>query len=323
MPHKIEDHIEPGMQIGHLTVIDKDSIGRFGMQKWRVHCTCGNDLLADESALKRHHIRSCGCSDGFADLVGQKFGMMTVLARALNDPAGKSQWLCRCDCGNEKVLRSEFLKHRPVPNCGCYTMVQWRAKSTKHGLDKHPLSPVWHAMINRCHNPNSSGYYKYGAKGITVCDRWRFGDVEDGNGLQCFIKDMSHGFHPGLQIDRINNNGGYSPTNCRWVTPKENARNKSDNHIVLSVYGAHPLVETSELSGLGTDALINRERKGYPPQMLTIKSRARIDSLFKYINGEESLWLDPSTEKKLDLVIRQAQAQVRDIWLTSHHQIGT
>ena len=121
----------------------------------------------------------------------------------------------KCFCG--KKFRAQYVevKKGHYQSCGCLRSI--RHGGTKHGLTKHRLYSTWMSMIHRCHNPKRNGYETYGACGISVCERWH--DVRN------FIEDMYPTFKEGLMLDRINNNGNYEPSNCRWTTMTVQGRN--------------------------------------------------------------------------------------------------
>lgn len=124
---------------------------------------------------------------------------------------GSGYCLWQCDCGNTKTARKDHVKSGRIISCGC-------KHETRNGLYKHPLYHTWHNMVVRCHSPNATGYANYGAKGITVCAAWR-------DNLQQFIQDM--GPRPANHsLDRIDNNLGYSPENCRWADAPTQGHNK-------------------------------------------------------------------------------------------------
>ena len=158
------------------------------------------------------------------DLIGRKFGRLTVIAYADDyiSPRGKhwTNCLCRCDCGKERIVRAAALKSSLTQSCGCLSREQAAARRRKHGLShKDPLYTVWKGMRERCTNPRqtkNSPYYW--SRGIRVCSEW--------NDFMAFRTwALMNGWRHGLQIDRINPDMGYSPENCRCVTPSENRRN--------------------------------------------------------------------------------------------------
>jgi len=165
------------------------------------------------------------------DIAGLKFGRLTVLAFAGYVPSGKERrpaWLCSCDCGTSSTVRTVNLLSGNTKSCGCLRREKTAERFASHGHTRAGAWSreyrTWGAMVARCINPMHSRWKHYGARGIVVCDRWRYGD---GNmsGFLCFIADMPP--HPGkrFSLDRIDNDGPYSPDNCRWATPKQQRRN--------------------------------------------------------------------------------------------------
>lgn len=160
------------------------------------------------------------------DLTGQKFDLLTVMRMAGKNEWGKILWLCNCDCGKEKTIIGASLKNGRTQSCGCKHKAIVSNYNTKHGHNKDnrpsPTYNSWHSMIQRCTNPNHCRWKYYGGRGISVCKSWRRFDN--------FLRDM--GKRPvGKSIDRIDTNGNYCPSNCRWATPSQQQKNtRRTNH---------------------------------------------------------------------------------------------
>ena len=182
----------------------------------------------------------------------KRFKMLTIVEHR---PGSKV--LCLCDCGNFRLIQVGHFNAGYFKSCGCHVLRHNRYKSREYNS--------WSNMISRCHNKNNKRYKDYGARGIIVCDRWR-------ESFKYFFEDM--GICPdGYQIDRINNNGIYEPSNCRWVTPKENMANREksviyyvDNKKFLSS------IEAASYFGVSANTILawckgrKTDKKWYPPK---------------------------------------------------------
>ena len=156
------------------------------------------------------------------DMTGRPIGRLLVIEECGRDAHGQALWRCRCECGNEVIVRGDSLRKELTTSCGCYQRERAVEASTTHGMSKTHLYSVWSGMLRRV------GVYKcadekekrdYQDRGITVCDEWLvFENFRDWA--------LSHGYKEDLQIDRVNNDAGYCPENCRWATPKENTNNR-------------------------------------------------------------------------------------------------
>lgn len=145
------------------------------------------------------------------DRTGQVFGELTVVSRETNDKHNKAQWLCTCTCGQQTIVGSNALVKGNTRSCGHLR------RATIHGMEGTRTYTSWESMIQRCTNPRTYSYRNYGARGISVCAEWRE--------FATFYRDM--GTRPdGRTLDRIDNEGNYEASNCRWATPSEQAKNK-------------------------------------------------------------------------------------------------
>lgn len=155
----------------------------------------------------------------FQNLVGRRFGRLTVVSRAANKGASVC-WNCLCDCGKKKVIRSNDLKSGKSLSCGCLGASHRIAASSVHKGTGTRLYRIWKNMKTRTTNPKAQYYYLYGGRGIKVCDEW----INNFQAFQCWA--LSHGYRDDLTIDRIDNDGNYEPGNCRWATAKQQQENK-------------------------------------------------------------------------------------------------
>lgn len=157
------------------------------------------------------------------NLIGRRFGRLIVVKRAESTAEGRTLWLCRCDCGKEKVIRGKHLVNGAIRSCGCLHIEVLREQSLKHGATrgygKTPEYESWTCMKNRCFNPKRKSFKDYGGRGIRVCARWL-------NSFENFLADMGRRPGPGYSIDRKNNDGDYEPGNCRWATSEEQNNNR-------------------------------------------------------------------------------------------------
>lgn len=209
------------------------------------------------------------------NLVGQKFGRLTVVSRAENDKYGKTMWNCICDCGKvkEKPVIAYQLKSGKTKSCGCKkseAMKLENQKHIKHGMKATKLYGVWHDIKTRCYNQNSDSYKYYGFRRIKMCDEWK-------ENFSAFSKwAFENGYSEGLTIDRINNDGDYSPDNCRWVTFKIQANNKSNNTRILFNGETHTISEWADITGIDCLRISQRLRLGWSVERtLTEKPKTR------------------------------------------------
>ncbi|MGL5717266.1 MAG: hypothetical protein ACRCX2_29915 [Paraclostridium sp.] len=155
------------------------------------------------------------------DLTNMRFGRWIVIR--FHERIGKNYyWWCKCDCGKEKRLNVSTVKNNPNASCGCYN----REVITKHNLNGNKIYHVFNSMKSRCYSINNKSYHRYGGRGVTICNEWL-------NDVTKFVKwSYDNGYNQGLSIDRIDVNGNYEPSNCRWTDKSTQSRNKTTNTLI-------------------------------------------------------------------------------------------
>lgn len=266
----INDYV--GKTYGYLTVVGKSESQQRYANSWDFRCVCGEIISEQPARVLSGHKRSCGhCSASkrnlsprfnIGDYVGRKNYMLTVLGlapRGENDKVWKL--LCKCDCGNEtRVTPNQFDAGKKM-SCGC---LRKSPKNEFDGHSKHPLYKIWVQMMRRCYNPKTKYYERYGGRGISVCDEW-----QSFNNFSAW-SDSVGGRPSGASLDRINNDGNYEPSNCRWADSKTQHRNTSANIVIEYGGERKTLIEWSEITGISWAALNHRYHRGWAVErMLT------------------------------------------------------
>ena len=182
------------------------------------------------------------------NLVGMKFGKLTVIGFCYMGSKGHSYWLCQCECGNYKVVRGSHLKSGNVKTCGCI------APRKTHGMSKTRIYNIWSKMLQRCYLKSNHAYSRYGGRGIIVCKEWhKFEPFYDWS--------IKHGYSGSLSIDRINNDGNYEPSNCRWATPKQQANNTRKNRLITFDGRTKTMIQWAREKGIKQSTLSMRINK--------------------------------------------------------------
>lgn len=187
------------------------------------------------------------------NLVGQPFGNWIVLKRVSNSKWNESMWLCQCQCqsGTLKVVRGIDLVHGKSKSCGCLQKERASEANKTHGQTKTRLYRIYAGMKSRCYNPNEPAYKNYGGRGITICPEWQM--------FEPFKKwAMLHGYDDNLSIDRIDNNKGYSPENCRWTDRKTQNNNQRSNRLISYKGKTQTMKQWSEEYDINYHTFISR-----------------------------------------------------------------
>lgn len=246
-----------GMRFGKLVVVERSYEGRAkaGRPFWKCLCDCGNVTIVSSNHLKDGAIKSCGCGQRNNDLTGKMFGRWTAIKRErIRDGY---YWLCRCECGTTRYVLHSSLVGGTSKSCGCYHREELAKRLSTHGMTDTRLYRIYYDIKSRCTNPKNHRYADYGGRGITLCDLWDKSFDEFANWA------IPNGYHDDLSIDRIDNDGPYSPENCRWVSPEEQSNNKRTT-IFIEMFGVKKsLKQWVEFMGWSYSKYHGRYYRGY------------------------------------------------------------
>lgn len=257
-----------GNRYGRLICIRFDHIGNRSKSFWLCRCDCGKEAICRVDGLISGIISSCGCygkekNSEYKDLTNRTFGRLVVIKAISFPDKPRIQWLCRCKCGNEVIVRPGSLASGHAKSCGC--LQKEKAAKQAFQMGKGNITHdgtrtsewlVWKNMRSRCTNPNTRSFPRYGGRGIKVCERW--------SDFQNFKDDMGCRPSPKHSLDRIDNNGHYEPGNCRWATQKQQQRNRTSNTPAEYLGENRPISEWAEMYGLTTMLLWRRLKMGWP-----------------------------------------------------------
>lgn len=251
-----------GKKFDFWTVISRAENGSWNQSRWLCRCECGVERIIDGSSLLQEKSKSCGCRNKL-DLIGKRFGRLVVLEevepRVENNGNKRRRFMCICDCGNRKVVDGAHLTSGAIRSCGCFMRERTIETSTTHGKTGTRLHRIWSGMKIRCSDKNSKDYKDYGAKGVIVCDEW-LGE----NGFQHFYDwATANGYSDKLSIDRIDVNGNYEPSNCRWATIEMQANNKRNTRLFAYKGETLSITEIAKKYGIKRSLLGGRIYKGW------------------------------------------------------------
>lgn len=190
------------------------------------------------------------------NLAGQRFGKLTVLGPVIDEPCKKKKWLCRCDCGRECVVTGSNLKSAHSTQCKSCQLLAVQKGNVIHGQSHTKLYNVWNGIRMRCENAHHKSYADYGGRGIKLCPEW--------HDATAFLNwAWSNGYRAGLEIDRIDNDGDYSPENCHWIPRKNNANNKRNCKYVVHDGETRTVAEWASHFNVNYKNLCRNLSKGY------------------------------------------------------------
>lgn len=289
----VKEYIEAGSGSG-CKLLSKEY--KNSKDKLQLKCKCGNIFEVTFGAFQYKNKTQCNeCSHKNKhriDLTNSIYGMLKVLGRDGNKKDG-IYWVCKCECDNLVSFKTKELtrKNSPKRDCGCvenlrsncradgcndksyargycnkhyrqimrWGMLRFDLENQQHGKSYHRVYRIYWHMKTRCCNLNNKDYKNYGERGIEICDEWL-------NDFMTFYEwAMNNGYSDELTIDRINNDGNYEPTNCRWATVKEQNKNKSNVHLIEHEGRIETLMEWSNITKINYDTMLDRYNKGYNP----------------------------------------------------------
>lgn len=254
-----------GKKFGSLTVLEMAGKGSCRSILWRCRCDCGKEIIARGGNLKNGSPKSCGCLQRAKELLpGSRFGRYVVIKHlGITESNGRDLYLVKCLCGQEKILPKRGVTSNRF---GC-NRCKGRMQEGDRSKIGHRLYDIWSNMLHRCYNVKDKNYNRYGGRGITVCDEWKKGPFAFADWAN------KNGYKEDLTLDRIDNDGNYEPSNCRWSTRKEQANNTSFNKFIEYNGESHTISEWSDKAGIKYGILSSRIRKGLPLEKCFYKGK--------------------------------------------------
>ena len=216
----------------------------------------------------------------YKDRTNQKYGNLTAIKYLYTNNRRKAVWLCACKCGNKIEVESDKLVTGNTKSCNCLhkaatkqnikraieSQTKYKTKEEKDIMHK------FLQMKNRCYNPRSRAYINYGARGIKICEKWLK------NPFSFFEWSINHEYKKGLTIDRIDVNGNYEPSNCRWITNLQQQNNKRNNHYLEYNGEKHTIAEWSRITQIPASTISDRIRRNFTiEKILNTKYSKRIN----------------------------------------------
>lgn len=257
-----------GQRFDKLSVLREVERAANGQHRYHCRCDCGREVVVTATRLLDGIATSCGCDKPprgrhvqikNRDLRGQRFGKLVVICKSDDKIRGGTAWDCKCDCGNIVTVAQQGLIGNHTRSCGCLLREKLKERNTTHGHSQDGPYNTWSCMIARCEIPTTEYYDRYGRRGIKVCQEWH-------DYTTFYNWAMSTGWVRGLTIDRINPNGNYEPSNCRWATNQEQQWNRENTRRVMYYGEEHVVAELAHEMGIDQHRVHNRLFNGWTPE---------------------------------------------------------
>lgn len=252
-----------GEKYNSLTVIENMGHNAKHEAIYKCRCDCGREKIIRKKDFARGFTKSCGeCKKDKTDIeIGSVFNQLTVIDKNYATNNGRPAYLCLCSCGNKTIATKSALRNGNKKSCGCLilktSMKNLGIKEKEVYSSKTKLYKVYYSMKQRCNNPKEKSYKNYGARGIKICDEWE----NDYNLFEAWA--LSHGYQEGLTIERKDVNKGYSPSNCSWITKKEQGYNRTNSRLLTYNNKTQCLTKWAEELNISVNTLKTRCRKGW------------------------------------------------------------
>lgn len=262
--------IKPNDRFNSLMIIEEIPHIKGRHRQFRCRCDCGNEKIVDLANLRNGHTKTCGHCNEHIVKIGDKFGRWEVIGEKQRSlKSSHYEWLCKCSCEKQTIayVDEQNLKRGLSKSCGCLTAESLSKRRFKHGENKSRLFIIWCSMRDRCYNVNNKRYDCYGGRGITICDEWNeyipFRDWA-----------INNGYDDTLTIDRIDVNGNYEPSNCRWATIIEQANNKRSNVLIEYNGETHTAAEWGKMLNISGREIRLWYHRGLTLEEIIIKKGA-------------------------------------------------
>ena len=275
-----------GKKFGKLTITALDGLKKNGTPIFAVDCECGSTFLkCGLDRLESGKTKDCGCSKRDVDLIGFRSGRLLVVEKTDKRVRHHIVWKCQCDCGNVFYAQGRYLKRKEVVSCGCIT------KEKQHFAVGTPIHRCWSGMNIRCYNKNREGYNSYGGRGITVCPEWRgdnpkgFSNFYDWAIVNGWSEEKLPNGRRKYTLDRIDNDKGYSPNNCRFVTEDVQQENKR-GRLGMVYNGEYMLLtKIADINNMPRKLFSARIRRGWTIEETLSKPITDSNRKAKHIDG--------------------------------------
>lgn len=264
-----------GQKFGALTIIDYiPRTSKKERLKVKCLCDCGNECVRIFKEVRSGHTTTCGCrrtryKDYHDDFIGQKFNRLTIIGYDGITNDHKMLAKCKCDCGNIHIATLKDVKNGHIKSCGCLQKEIARNRFLIDNRTNERLYTIYVNMKARCYNVDSPNYKHYGGRGIIICKEW----LNDYTTFKTW--SLNNGYNDNLSIDRINVNGNYEPSNCRWTTQLVQGNNKRNTIRLTYNNQTHTITEWADILHINRSLIASRYYKNLPIEKILYQGKLK------------------------------------------------